>query len=161
VIARLPATAARTHQGAAVARIGSTIWLYLVSGQLGPGCTLGTTESWALQIQGRKTRWSPLPDLPEIRYAPSAFVDQGHLHVAGGAGPNRQDPRADHWVLPLLDNGKPVAKAGWFDLPDKLPGGGADSCGSATARGHVFRFGGQHGHPRAVNILVDNNKQCQ
>ena len=28
-------------------------------------------------------------------------------------------------------------------------------------RGRAYRFGGQHGHPPAVNILADNNLQCQ
>ncbi|KAJ1460424.1 hypothetical protein M885DRAFT_8438 [Pelagophyceae sp. CCMP2097] len=157
--ARLPETAAKTHQGAAAQTVAEATWLYLVSGQLGPGCTLGTAESWALKMHKRKAVWVRLPDLPEVRYAPSAFVDAGHLHVVGGAGPNRQDPRPEHWVLPLLESGRP-AKAGWFDV-GLLPGGGADSCGSATSRGYTFRFGGQHGHPHAVNVLTDNNAQCQ
>ena len=42
-----------------------------------------------------------------------------------------------------------------------MPGGGADSAGAAVVRGRAYRFGGQHGHPPAVNLLVDNNAQCQ
>ena len=118
-VATLPQTAAKTHHGAAVSADGA--WLYLVSGQLGPGCTLGTAESWAVRfagkVQRRKAIWLRLPDLPEIRYAPSAFVDDGALHVVGGAGPNRRDPRPDHYVLPLNPSGRP-AKSGWFKLPD-------------------------------------------
>ncbi|CAH0376270.1 unnamed protein product [Pelagomonas calceolata] len=160
-VAYLPATAAKTHHGAAVSRDGT--WLYLVSGQLGPGCTLGTAESWAVRFVGRrqtkKAVWVRLPDLPEVRYAPSAFVDGNTLHVIGGAGPNRRDPRPDHYVLPLNPSGRP-SKSGWFRL-GAVPGGGADSAGAAVVRGHAYRFGGQHGHPPAVNVLVDNNQQCQ
>jgi len=159
----LPPTAARTHQGAAAARSPTqpeTIWLYLVSGQIGPGCTVGTTESWAVQIRKRKQIWSRLPDLPEVRYAPSAYVAEGFLHVVGGAGANRRDPRPEHWVLPLSVSGKAVEKAGWFAI-DALPDGGADSAGFVIANDFAYRFGGQHGHPIAVNVLTDNNKQCQ
>ena len=69
-VARLPASAAKTHHGAALSEDGS--WLYLASGQLGPGCTLGTAESWALRFVGRKQKkavWVRLPDLPEVRYS--------------------------------------------------------------------------------------------
>lgn len=160
-IARLPATAAKTHHGAAMWRVSPNMtWLYLVSGQLGPGCTVGTTESWALLIRKKKVLWFQLPDLPEVRYAPSAYVDSQYLHVVGGAGPNRRDPRQEHWALPLLSSGHAAKAAGWF-LVDSLPDGGTDSCGLALARDYVYRFGGQHGHPSAVNVLVDNNKQCQ
>ena len=113
-VAYLPATAAKTHHGAAVSRDGT--WLYLVSGQLGPGCTLGTAESWAVRFVGRrqtkKPVWVRLPDLPEVRYAPSAFVDGNTLHVIGGAGPNRRDPRPDHYVLPLNPSGRPSKSDG-------------------------------------------------
>jgi len=160
-VAHLPPTAAKTHHGAAVSRDGT--WLYLVSGQMGPGCTPGTAESWAVRFVGKrqtkKAVWVRLPDLPEIRYAPSAYVDANALHIIGGAGPNRQDPRSDHYALPLNPSGRP-SKAGWFRV-GTVPGGGADSAGSAVLRGRAFRFGGQHGHPPAVNVLVDNNVQCQ
>ena len=162
-VAQLPTTAAKTHQGAAAQRSGTnpeTIWLYLVSGQLGPGCTVGTTESWAVQIRKRKAVWSKLPDLPEVRYAPSAYVSRGFLHVVGGAGANRKDPRPEHWVLPLSVSGKAVGHAGWFQI-DSLPDGGADSAGFFIANDYAYRLGGQHGHPRAVNDLRDNNLQCQ
>ncbi|KAJ8613504.1 hypothetical protein CTAYLR_002179 [Chrysophaeum taylorii] len=163
----LPETAATTHQGAAAARARNnptTIWLYLVSGQIGPGCTVGTTESWGLLVRKRKVFWIQLPDLPEVRYAPSSWVspDGKFLHVAGGAGPNRRDPRPEHWALPLGPSGHPVRNAAWF-VVDLLPDGGADSCGLAIlpALDLVYRVGGQHGHPTAVNRLVDNNLQCQ
>lgn len=161
-VATLPPTAATTHQGMAANRVNeNTTFVYLVSGQVGPGCTVGTTESWALMVRKRKSLWFPLPDLPETRYAPSAFLRDGALHVVGGAGPNRRDPKGDHFVLPLLPNGHAASNAGWFRLEPGLPDGGTDSCGTAEAGGFVYRFGGQHGHPRAVNVLYDNNQQCQ
>lgn len=161
-IATLPVSAAKTHQGAAMHRPSANItWLYLVSGQIGPGCTVGTTESWALLIRKRKMLWFRLPDLPEVRYAPTAFVRDGGLHVVGGAGPNRRDPRHNHFVLPLLASGHASSAAGWFELDPGLPDGGTDSCGAALVGNFLYRFGGQHGHPIAVNVLVDNNKQCQ
>ena len=158
-VATLPPTAARTHQGVAAVRSKTqpeTIWLFLVSGQIGPGCTAGTAESWGLALRGRKQHWLRMADLPEIRYAPSAYVAKGFLHVVGGAGPNRLDPKSDHWVLPLSISGKPVNHAGWFKI-DFLPDGGADSAGFVMTNNFAYRFGGQHGHPRAVSTLTDNN----
>ena len=114
-----------------------------------------------MRFVGRKRAkavWVRLPDLPEIRYAPSAFVDDDVLHVVGGAGPNRQDPRPDHFALPLNPSGRP-AKSGWFRV-GAVRGDGADSCGSGVVRNrYAYRFGGQHGYPPAVNVLVDNNEQ--
>ena len=161
-VAYLPATAAKTHHGAAVSKDGT--WLYLVSGQLGPGCTLGTAESWAVRFVGRrqtkKAVWVRLPDLPEVRYAPSAFVDGNTLHVIGGAGPNRRDPRPDHYVLPLNPSGRP-SKIRLVPVRRRAGRRRGLGAGAAVVRGHAYRFGGQHGHPPAVNVLVDNNQQCQ
>ena len=45
---------------------------------------LSTVEAAAVDDQGNLGDWTPLPPLPETRYAHAAFVHDGHIYVSGG-----------------------------------------------------------------------------
>lgn len=130
----LPKGVAETHHGATCV---NSRFVYILSGQLGPGCSASTTKCVIFDVQGGA--FSDLPSLPEGRYAPGVTVTKdGTLHVFGGAGPDRREPSKTHWVLDLNH----VKQSSWRTLPTLLPEAGSHGFVFQSADGRGFFYGG-------------------
>jgi len=136
-----PPLMAQTHL--AVAGDGHR-FIYFVSGQLGNHCRPATTSAFALDTA--TAQFSELPPLPEARYAATAQVWNGRLHVVGGSRDDRHTPASDHWSLAISDGR--TSDREWRVEPS-IPAGGPHRA-SAVVDGRLFVFGGQIGDWIAV-----------
>lgn len=108
--------------------------LWSVSGQLGPHCSPPSPASFELDVD--TGRWSPLPPLPQPRYAATMQFRRGRLHVIGGAKEDRYTTTPDHWSLA-------PGESSWREEPP-IPIAGMHR-GSAILDDRIYVFGGQQG----------------
>lgn len=114
-------------------------FIYVVSGQLGNHCNPATASAFALDTTTAHFR--ELPPLPAARYAATAQVWNGRLHVVGGSREDRHTPAHEHWSLAVRD-GRPTG--GEWRVEPPIPVGGPHRA-SAVVDGRLFVFGGQIG----------------
>jgi hypothetical protein len=119
-------------------------FIYFVSGQLGNHCHPATDRAFALDTV--TARFVELPPLPQPRYAATAQLWNGKLHVVGGSMPDRFTPAAEHWSLGVHD-GRAV-ESQWRAQPP-IPSGGPHRA-SAVIDNRLLVFGGQVGDWIAV-----------
>ncbi len=134
--------------GSASSHLGCTLvedrWLFLAGGQVGPQCRPATDAVRVLDLD--QGRWSILPPLPEVRYAPILLHAHGRLHAIGGTGPERPRARDDHWSLGI--EGEAALETAWRpEAP--IPRSGTHR-GGVVLDGDLFVFGGQVGDARAI-----------
>ena len=114
-------------------------FIYVVSGQLGNQCRPATASAFALDTT--TSGFYELPPLPEARYAATAQLWNGRLHVVGGSQEDRCTPANDHWSLAV--DGVRATDRKWRVEPS-IPAGGPHRA-SAVVDGRFFVFGGQMG----------------
>ena len=114
-------------------------FIYFLSGQMGPDCRPPTNKCFVYDVI--KKSWGKLPSLPCARYAPTAQLWQGRLHVLGGAKEDRNTPAQDHWSI-AVENGQALEKD-WREEPP-IPRGGGDRA-SLVINDQLYVFGGQEG----------------
>ncbi len=112
--------------------------IHFVAGQVGARCAPATNECRSLDVV--TGAWTPLPPLPEPRYAPVTQLWRGRLHVLGGSKPDRCTPAAEHWSLAVRD-GRALEPA-WRAEPE-IPLGGPHRA-SAVADDTLFVLGSLH-----------------
>ena len=137
----MPPAMAQSHLGVASDGVR---YVFAVSGQHGNHCRPPTSRAFVLDTVG--ARWQDLPPLPEPRYAPTAQIWQGRLHVLGGSRQDRHTPAADHWSL-AVENGRALEPQ-WRAEPP-IPVGGPHRA-SAVIAGRLYVFGGQLGDYVAI-----------
>ncbi len=81
--------------------------------------------------------WSRGPPLPEPRAGGGFAISQGRLHFFGGYKSDRDTVAADHWSLPLREDGSWTREA---DMPN--PRG---HLAAATLDGSIYALGGANG----------------
>lgn len=145
----MPVGMAQSHSGVAC---DDTRYMFAISGQLGNQCRPPTTRSFALDTARRE--WFELPPLPEARYAPTAQLWRGRLHVLGGSREDRGTPACDHWSLGI-EQGR-ARDTHWRPEPP-IPIGGPHRA-SAVIADRLYVFGGQLGH--YVAIPGDPDYRC-
>jgi len=145
----MPPTMAQSH--VAVASDG-TRFVFAVSGQLGNHCRPPTAGAFVLDTVG--PQWHDLPPLPEPRYAATAQLWHGRLHVLGGSREDRHTPARDHWSLAVA-RGR-AQEITWRAEPP-IPIGGPHRA-SAVVAGRLYVFGGQLGD--YVPIPGDPDCRC-
>jgi hypothetical protein len=142
-VARHQAPTAMAHSHLAVASDGIR-HIYIVSGQLGAHCHPATPRAFVFDTAAET--WRDLPPLPEARYAATAQVWGGRLHVVGGSRSDRFTPATEHWSLAVSD--ERAADGGWRTEPPIAVGG--PHRGSAVVDGRFYVFGGQQGDYQAI-----------
>jgi hypothetical protein len=143
-----PPQMAQTHE--AVACDGER-FIYFVSGQLGNHCRSATPSAFVLDTT--TMQFHDLPPLPRARYAPTAQLWNGRLHVVCGSREDRCTPSTDHWSL-AVRNGRADDRE-WRVEPS-IPVGGPHRA-SAVVDGRLFVFGGQIGDW----IAVPGDPECR
>lgn len=114
-------------------------FIYAISGQLGNQCHPPTPDCFVLDLTTRT--WSSLPPLPQARYAATAQLWSGRIHVVGGSKEDRGTPASDHWSIAVKD-GK-AGEVGWrVEAP--IPRGGPHRS-SAVVENRLYVLGGQVG----------------
>ena len=131
-----PPHMAQTH--VAVACDGER-FIYIVSGQLGNHCKAATASAFALDTATEQ--FHELPPLPKARYAPTAQLWNGRLHIIGGSQEDRLTPSSDHWSLAVRAG---RAGDGEWRVEPSIPEGGPHRA-SAVVDGRLFVLGGQMG----------------
>ena len=129
----IPAHLATTH----IAVFIKNGRLYMFTGQLDYGCGPATRSSAYLDLATKQ--WNALPDVPEARYAPLAVISHNHVHLFGGAKPDRVTSALDYWMLNLDDSDR-----GWFPGPS-MPQSG-DHGQRALIGDWIYSFAFEHGH---------------
>ncbi len=137
----MPPAAAQSHVG--VASDGAR-YVFAVSGQHGNHCRPPTPRAFVLDTALQQ--WHDLPRFPEPRYAPTAQLWRGRLHVLGGSREDRHTPATDHWSLAVKDGR--ALEPEWRPEPP-LPIGGPHRA-SAVVAGRLYVFGGQLGDYVAI-----------
>jgi hypothetical protein len=132
----MPLAMAQTH--IAIASDGMR-YVYAASGQLGNHCRPPTRAAFVLDTA--TGRWGDLPPLPEARYAATAALWHGRLHVLGGSREDRHTAARDHWSL-AVENGR-AYEPEWRAEPP-VPIGGPHRA-SAVVDERLYVFGGQLG----------------
>jgi len=132
----MPTTMAQSHL--AIASDGAR-YVYAAGGQVGPQCRPATRACFALDTTAR--RWSELPPLPAARYAATAQLWAGRLHVVGGSREDRHTPAHEHWSI-AVEAGRATESTWREDVP--IPRGGPHRA-SAILCGKLHVFGGQEG----------------
>ena len=113
-------------------------FIYKVAGQVG-GSVPGTPTNEAWQLDTVTNQWSPLPALPEVRYAAGmAYVD-GKLYLFAGDAADRTTTTTTHWSLDLSN-----LSAGWV-AKAPIPEAG-DHIATEVVGGLIYAVGGEHGH---------------
>jgi hypothetical protein len=141
--ARFPMPDAMAQSHLAIATDGAR-FVFVVSGQLGAQCRPATRNCFVLDAQTRA--WADFPPLPAARYAATAQLWNGRLHVVGGSREDRHTPAADHWSI-AVENGR-ATEIAWREEPP-IPRGGPHRA-SAILDGKLFVFGGQEGDYIAI-----------
>ncbi|MGH8017734.1 MAG: Kelch repeat-containing protein [Opitutaceae bacterium] len=121
-----------------------TRYLYLAGGQIGPQS--GPCTAKAQVFDAVKRTWSPLPPLPQPRYAPIAELLDGRLHIVAGAMPDRYTHADEHWSLRVAD-GRALESAWRVEPP--IPHGGHHRA-SAVVDGQLYSLGGQERDVRPI-----------
>jgi FAD/FMN-containing dehydrogenase/N-acetylneuraminic acid mutarotase len=133
-----PNTAGETHAGYAWDPV--TRHLYMVAGQVGPGCSSATSA--VVRIHVDTGDWKSLPPLPQPRYTSGAQLvevsqHEKYLHVFGGASSLRSDRATHHWRLPIVyDDQQEQNKQEWEELAP-LPDGGTHGS-SFQHNGYIY-----------------------
>lgn len=94
---QMPDGMATTHH--AVCADTDETFLYIISGQTGGGCSLGTASAFQMRIE--TLEFKELPPLPRPRFKALCAAWKGVLHVTGGASELRNESAYDHWKLRL------------------------------------------------------------
>ena len=122
----LPDGVAQTHQGTAYDPFSG--YLYVISGQLGGGCSPATTKSVRIHVSSGEIQ--ELPPLPQARYHPGAVIvpnpadpSEVHLHVFGGAAENRYQSARNHWRIIITGNQQHLESLIWEELEPTIDGG--------------------------------------
>lgn len=139
----LPPVARLAHSHCAIATDGAR-YIYFVSGQFGPQCSPAISDGWAFDTAS--AMWTPLPPLPEPRYAATMQFWRGRLHIIGGAKPDRWTATADHWSLGVRE-GKATESAWRREVP--LPMARLHHV-SVVVGDDLYIFGGQQGDYQAI-----------
>lgn len=114
-------------------------YVYTAGGQTGPECGPGVATCFVLDTA--TNTWAGLPDLPAPRYAPTAKLWNGRLHVTGGSLPDRCTPAREHWSIAVKD-GRAMDES-WREEPAvPVP---ATHRGSAVVGDRLYVFGGHEG----------------
>ncbi len=132
----MPPHMPQTHLGVAC---DDNRYLYFVGGQFGPQCSPSVADGFVLDTQNR--RWGSLPPLPEPRYALSAQLWRGRLHVLSGSKPSRCAPACEHWSI-AVEQGRALEDR-WREEVF-IPRGGPHRA-SAVFNDRLYVLGGEDG----------------
>lgn len=114
-------------------------FIYFLSGQIGHHCSPATKKCFVYDTL--KKSWATLPSMPYARYAATAQLWRGRLHVLGGSKEDRNAPAQDHCSI-AVDDGRALEET-WRQEPE-IPRGGGDRA-SMVMDDQLFVFGGQEG----------------
>jgi len=137
---RSPEPVPTTHWNAAVD--GGTVWL--AGGFVGDHPGPATADVWRYDVAA--DRWSRGPSLPQPRGGGVLFLENRHLHYAGGFLPDRMTNSPDHWQLSLDGNSHWTVKAPMPEARGQLSG--------AMLNGVFYAIGGQFGHDQGPTDLT-------
>jgi hypothetical protein len=130
----LPQGMAHTHHGLTT---DGNRYIYLISGQLGNYCSPPTRSCFVFDTLKRS--WNSFVPLPLARYAPTAQIWNGRLHVIGGSIEDRTTPAKDHWSIAISEGSAQETR--WrMEIP--IPRGGPHRA-SAVINNRLYVFGGQ------------------
>jgi len=132
----MPNNAAQSHAGVAKE---NDRYIYLISGQVGSQAYPAVRDCFVFDTE--TLSWNELPPLPQERYAPTAQLWRGRIHVIGGAKSDRYSSAVEHWSIAVKD-GKAVEKE-WRE-EKSIPVGGMHRA-SAVIHDQLYVFGGQVG----------------
>jgi FAD/FMN-containing dehydrogenase len=171
----IPPGIADTHQG--VAFDADTRLLYIVSGQIGGGCSPAVATVARIHIDTGD--YEMLPSLPKPRYYPGVAIvtrtgsttagadpTEKHLHVFGGAAEIRNQTATDHWRLILStnddtrdnDNKHDAVASSWHEL-EAVPDAGTH--GRAFVHNGVIYYTAFCDLDQGVYDKSENMQQCQ